>query len=89
MTAQEFQINHSGELKKFFDTQVGKEFLGLLNGLRPPYEFPIHEHLMLSNRESIRGYELCLRNMIALAMPPKILIQPEANYGVPDKQETK
>lgn len=85
MTPVEFQTNHSGDLRAFLDTNLGKEFLALLNGLRPAYEFPIHEHLMIANREAIRGYEMCLRNIVALTMPPKVVTQPEANYGVPDK----
>lgn len=84
MTPQEFQANQSGKLKEFFDSPLGKEFLGVLNSLRPAYEFPIHEHLMMANRESIRGYEMCMRNMIALTMAPKILEQPKANYGIDD-----
>lgn len=86
MTATEFQINYGPELKKFFETPVGKEFITLLNGLRPGYEFPVHDHLLIENRGMVRGYELCLRNIIGLTMPPKVTSQPEANYGVPDRK---
>lgn len=89
MTIAEFQTNHSGELKAFFDSQLGRSFLMTLNSLRPGYEFPIHEHLMLANRESIRGYDQCLRNMIALTMAPVKTSEIPANYGVPDKKEPK
>lgn len=89
MNAQEFQTNYSSELKKFFDTPMGKEFLGVLNGLRPAYEFPIHDHLLIENRGFVRGFEQCLRSIIALTMAPKVIAQPEANYGVPDKKTTK
>lgn len=83
MTAVEFQTNHSGDLALFLNSPCGKEFLSILHGLRPAYEFPVHEHLMMANRESIRGYEMCIRNIVSLMHPPKIITQPEANYGVP------
>jgi len=89
MTAVEFQSSHSGDLKLFLDSPAGKEFFTILNGLRPTYEFPVHEHLMMANREAIRGYEMCLRNILGLTMPPKITTQPEANYGVPDRKPTE
>lgn len=86
MTAQEFQGLHSGDLKKWLETPAGQAFFNILNALRPNYEFPVHEHLMMANREAIRGYEMCLRNIVALTMPPKTVTQPEANYGVPDRK---
>lgn len=89
MTPVEFQTANAGKLKEFFDSSVGKEFLIMLQALKPAYEFPVHEHLMLANREAIRGYETCLRNMVALALPPKNITQPEANYGVPDKKQSE
>ncbi len=89
MTPNDFQKNYSTDLRKFFETPLGKEFITQLNALRPAYEFPIHEHLMLANRESIRGYEMCLRNIVALMLPPKDNVQPKANYGVEDTTQTK
>ena len=87
MTPHEFQINHSGELKKFFETPVGREFLTILNGLRPQLSgsFPT-EHEMLRSYAKVEGFELCLRNIVGLIMLPKITPQPEANYGVPDRK---
>lgn len=90
MTVQEFQANHSGDLKRWLETPAGQAFFNLLNSMRPPYEFPMQEHLLIENRGVVRGYEMCLRNTIVLTMPPKIVTQPEANYGVPDhKPEEK
>ena len=86
MTPVEFQAHNSGKLKEILDSQLGKDFLTILQALRPAYEFPIHEHLMTANREAIRGYDICLRNIIALSLPPKAVTQPEANYGVEDKK---
>lgn len=86
MTAQEFQLTNSNELKVFLNSGIGKDFFTILNSLRPSYEFPVHEHLMMANREAIRGYELCLRNILALTMPPTVNKQPEANYGVPENK---
>lgn len=90
MTATEFRSSpYSAEWNKFLQTQAGKEFLGVLHGLRPGYESSPHEVVFIENRGAIRGYELCVLNAVALASPPKIITQPEANYGVPDKVETK
>ena len=89
MTAKQFQSEHGPELKKFLESNTGKQFLNLLSALRPAYEFPVHEHLMIANREAIRGYESCLLKIVALTMPPTTPVQPEANYGVPDKTVTK
>ena len=89
MTAKQFQSEHGAELKKFLETNTGKNFLNLLSALRPAYSFPVHEHLMMANREAIRGYESCLLNIVSLTLPPSTPAQPDANYGVPDKTETK
>lgn len=87
MTPIEFQSAHAGKLKEILDSNFGKDFLLIIQALKPAYEFPIHEHLMLANRESIRGYEMCLRNIVALSFPPKMVSQPEANYGVPELEK--
>ena len=87
MTAIEFQSAHSGELQQVLQSPMGKDLLVVLHSLRPPYESPVHEHLFIANREKVVGYELCLRNVLGLANPPKIVSQPEANYGVPDKKQ--
>lgn len=86
---QQFQSQHGAELKKFLETPVGKEFLNLLSALRPAHEFPVHEHLLNENRGAIRGYESCLLKIVALTMLPTTGAQPEANYGVSDKTQTK
>lgn len=90
MTPVEFQSNHSGELKAFFETNLGKEFISLLNGMRPTVSesFP-NEASMIRNYAKIEGYELCLRSIVVLTMKPKAVSQPEANYGVPDKKPTE
>lgn len=88
MTAIEFQSSFSGELAQFLLTPCGKELVTILHGLRPAYETSPSEHVFIENRGAVRGYELCLRNILGLANPPKIVNAPEANYGVPDK-ETK
>lgn len=86
MTAREFQINHHGDLKLFLDTPVGKELLSALSSLRPPYSDSPHEHLFIDNRGTVKGYELCLRNMVALCLPPSPTTEVKANYGVDDRK---
>jgi len=88
MTATEFQTNHGPQLKEVINSPWGQQFFAVLNSLRPSYEFPVHEHLMIANREAIRGYELCLKTIVALSMPPKVVAEVEANYGVPDRKPT-
>lgn len=87
MTAVEFQGSpHSVELNKFLQSPAGKEFMLTLHGLRPAYESSQYEHVFIENRGAVRGFEICLRSMVALASPPKVVAQPEANYGVPDRK---
>lgn len=89
MTPVEFQQNHSGWLKELFGDPRGKEFIALLNGMRPslPQSFPT-EHAALRAYANIEGYEQCLRTMIALSQAPKApAASVPANYGVPDKEK--
>jgi hypothetical protein len=90
MTPTEFQQNHSGDLKAVLDTPMGKELFNVLAALRPqmPDSFP-NEHSMLRAYAKIEGYEMCVRCIVSLTLSPKVQIQPEANYGVPDKQPVK
>lgn len=87
MTTKEYQENYSGELRKFYDTNCGKELLGQISGLRPPLKESFStEHDMIRAYGKIEGYEMCLRNLIALSLPAKNNDQPVANYGVDDPQ---
>lgn len=85
MNPNEFRSAYSGELKKFFESQMGRELIILLNGLRPqlPSSFST-EHSMTRAYANAEGYEICLRTMIALAMPARVASEPEINYGVAD-----
>ena len=82
MTVQNFQTNYADQLKTFLETPCGQNFLTVLGSLRPPYEFSEHDHLLAENRGAMRGYELALRNALAMAMPPRVSQDPEINYGV-------
>lgn len=90
MTRQQFQKECSGDLLKFIQSSVGQQTLNVLGALRPPYQFPEQEHLLAENRGAMRGYELCLRNLMALTAPYVEMQEPEPTYGVKDKpKETK
>lgn len=91
MTLEIFQTKHAPEVKKFLESDHGKAYLSMINAMRPSYEFPVHEHLMMANREAIRGYEMCMRNMIGVVLPQPQARTVEANYGVkqPEKTEEK
>lgn len=88
MTVHQFKEIYSGDLKKFLETHAGQEFLSILGMLRPAYDLPKEEHLLIESRGAIRGYETCVRNIIGLAAHKTTVQEPEANYGVPDKTET-
>lgn len=88
MTPEEFQSSYSGWLSDTLKTNQGQVFLSLLNSMRPPHESPKEEHLYADNRGSIRGYELCLRNIIGLMLPPKKREEIKPTYGVPDREKT-
>lgn len=85
MTAEEFQIKNSAWLKTVLTSNEGQMFLAVLHGIRPPYVDHKEPHLYAGSRDKIQGYELCLRNIVALMSPPKPVInQPKANYQVED-----
>lgn len=88
MTPEEFQANHSGWLADTLKTNQGQAFLALINGMRPPHEFPADPHLYADNRGAIRGYELCVRNIVGLMMPPRKIKDIKPTYGVPDREKT-
>jgi len=87
MNKLEFKKNFSGELKAYLETNSGTNFIVALGGMRPPYEFPKEDHLLAENRGAIRGYELCLRNIMFLCSPVEDNSTIEANYGVPERKE--
>lgn len=89
MTRQQFQKQFSGDLRNFLESPCGQNFLSTLGTMRPPYEFPAHDHLLAENRGAMRGYELCLRNSLMLTLPYEEAREAQPNYGVPDKAETK
>lgn len=90
MNRDQFQKQFSGDLKKFIDSPCGQASLNILGMLRPTYEFPPHEHLLSENRGAMRGYEMCLRNMIALTIQLPQSNEVPADYGVPEApKETK
>lgn len=91
MNATQFQNKYAGELKAFFETSLGKNLLGTLNGLRPLHEVnPVPEHILLKTYAKIEGYELCLRNIVGLTMLPIEQKPIEADYGVKEpKQDIK
>lgn len=89
MTRQQFQKEQSGELRKFIESPLGQQFLSILGSIRPPYEFPAQDHLLAENRGAMRGYELCLRNILGLTVPYQEIRDPEPTYGIPNKPESK
>lgn len=89
MTRQQFQKDHAGDLLKFLQSPLGHNLLNVLGTMRPPYQFPPHDHLLAENRGAMRGYELCLRNILGLTMPTLESADPEPNYGVKDHPEPK
>lgn len=88
MTRQQFQKDHSGDLQKFIQSPLGQSFITVLGSIRPPYEFPAHEHLLAENRGAMRGYELCLRNILGLTIPYQEMKDAEPTYGVPDQTKS-
>lgn len=85
MNPQEFQAAHSTNLKAMLETPWGKEFFQILSSVRPGIAdtFP-SESAMIRSYAKNEGYELCLRNILGLTIPPAPPVaQPEANYGVP------
>lgn len=88
ITKEEFQSKYSGELKAFLQTPCGSVLLDALGSQRPsfaPYKEP---HLYSENSGSIRGYELCMRNILVLSSAPTPPAVVEANYGVPPPKTT-
>lgn len=86
MTKADFQKNYCTEHKKYIDTSCGQHFLSTLGSMRPAYEYPVQGHLLDENRGAIRGYELCMRNILVLASPPSVSSEIEPTYGVPNRK---
>lgn len=78
-----FQKQYAQELKILVESKFGQSLLAALGSLRPHYEFPPQEHLLSENRGAIRGYELCIRNILALSIYMPASDEVEANYGIP------
>lgn len=89
MTQQQFQKEHSGELLKFIQSPFGQNLLTTLGAMRPPYAFPPQDHLLVENRGAMRGYELCLRNILGLTIPYTELSDPKPDYGVKEETDPK
>lgn len=91
MTKEIFQKKHGETLKAFMDSECGRDVLGMLSHLRPPYEFPAQEHLLSENRGAMRGYEMCMRNLVGLTIASPQPTQVQQDYGVPTPKsnETK
>lgn len=86
MTVKEFQTTLSGDLKAWVESPLGRETMQLLGSIRPNYEYSAEAHLFAENRGAMRGYELCLRNILGLCVPPVATQEVPQTYGV---QEVK
>lgn len=83
MNHADFRKTYSDQLKAFLESPCGQNLLNTAGAMRPPYEFSVQNHLLTENRGAMRGYELCLRNILGLAVPYTVQREPEPNYGVP------
>lgn len=88
MNQADFRKNYNETLKTFLDTPCGQNFLQVIGGMRPGYEYAPQPHLLAENRGAMRGYELCIRNIVGLAMPEIIRHDPEPTYGVPNHSKS-
>ena len=79
-----FQKQYAAELKALIESKFGQSLLATIGSMRPAYEFPIQEHLLSENRGAMRGYELCLKNIISLSIPQIATPDVEQDYGVPN-----
>lgn len=88
MTPAQFQIQFGPKLKEFIESDCGKHFFNQMTGLRPlhPDDNKTGD-VLVRVYAKIEGYELCLRSMLTLANPPKIVVPPPQNYGIPDVKE--
>lgn len=83
MNQADFRKAYNEQLKTFLETPGGQQLLQVLGAMRPAYEFAQQPHLMAENRGAMRGYELCLRNILGLSMPYTVHQEVEPTYGVP------
>lgn len=84
MNKNTFQKLHADKLKSVLESPFGRDLMAALGALRPPYEFPQQEHLLIEGRGCMRGYEMCIRNLVSLATPAIESSDLEADYGVPE-----
>lgn len=84
MTRQQFEDQFGSAYREHMGSPLGQAIIGMLSANQPTYEFSQVPHIYADNRGAKRGYELCIRNMVGLAVPPKAVEQPKADYGVPE-----
>lgn len=82
MIKEVFQADHSGELKKFLETQCGIALIEALRESRPSFSSNAVPHLHIEGNGVIRGYELCTKTLLSLAEPPVKPEFVEQDYGV-------
>lgn len=88
MKPQQFQEVHGEPLRAFLDSTPGKALFNVLAYLQPLYPTSEVLHLFAKGIGQREGFEHCLRTIVMLSQPPKLNIEPEANYGIPDKKIT-
>ena len=87
MTSTEFKLKYSGELKTFLESPMGRELLAVTHGCRPALKDSFsNEHDMLRTYARGEGFEQCLRVIVSLASLPVVQKEPEANYGIVEKE---
>lgn len=83
MNQADFRKTYSDQHKQNLESSYGQHLIQALGAMRPPYVFPQQPHLLTENSGAMRGYELCLRNLVGLSVPYTVQHEPEPNYGVP------
>lgn len=84
MTRNQFVEAHGEAVQTFLNSQAGLAFRILLSEARPLFESQREPHLFAENTGVVKGYELCLRNIVSLSALPKVAEEIEADYGVPN-----
>lgn len=87
MTTNEYKTRHAAELLKFLQTPAGMDLIPTLHQLRPAFMVNAQPHVHIESAGSVRGYELCEKNIIFLTTQPKPDDEVEATYGTETKQK--
>lgn len=89
MIPNDFRLKHGLALKTFLSTDCGRDLIPVLQQLRPLFITNSTPHVHTESAGTVRGYELCIKDLVRLSELPKQPEEIEMTYGVESNQPNK